>query len=78
MFVFGRFHDLNSCLDFPRLSLAVHNRTENTCYPSQRAAVIINFNELMQPWAFESKLKGTHAPSTEGQSQCDPGLEREV
>ena len=49
MFVFGRFHDLNSCLDFPRLSLAVHNRTENTCYPSQRAAVIINFKELMQP-----------------------------
>ena len=32
----------------------------------------------MQPWALESKLKGTREPSTEGQSQCDPGLEREV
>ena len=32
----------------------------------------------MQPWALESKLKGTREPSTEGQSQCSPGLEREV
>ena len=32
----------------------------------------------MQPWALESKLKGTREPSTEGQSQCDPGLEKEV
>ena len=32
----------------------------------------------MQPWALESKLKGTPEPSTEGQSQCDPGLERMV
>ena len=30
----------------------------------------------MQSWALESKLKGTREPSTEGQSQCDPGLER--
>ena len=35
-----------------------------------------NFKELMQSWALESKLKGTREPSTEGQSQCDPGLER--
>ena len=35
-----------------------------------------NFKELMQSWALESKLKGTREPSTEGQSQCDPGVER--
>ena len=35
-----------------------------------------NLKELMQPWALDTKLKGTREPSTEGQSQCDPGLER--
>ena len=32
----------------------------------------------MQPWALELKLKGSREPSAEGQSQCDPGLERMV
>ena len=32
----------------------------------------------MQPGALDSKLQGTREPSTEGQSQCDPGLERKV
>ena len=32
----------------------------------------------MQPGAWDSKLQGTREPSTEGQSQCDPGLERKV
>ena len=35
-----------------------------------------NFKKLMQPGALDSKLQGTREPSTEGQSQCDPGLER--
>ena len=37
-----------------------------------------NFKKLMQCGALDSKLRGTCEPSTEGQSQCDPGLEREV
>ena len=37
-----------------------------------------NFKKLMQPGALDSKLQGTREPSTEGQSQCDPGLERKV
>ena len=45
---------------------------------STREPSMENLKELMQPWALESKLKGTREPSTEGQSQCDPGLERKV
>ena len=37
-----------------------------------------NLKKLMQPRALDSKLQGTREPSTEGQSQCDPGLERKV
>ena len=36
------------------------------------------FQEVDDPGALDSKLQGTREPSTEGQSQCDPGLEREV
>ena len=47
-------------------------------WESTREPSMGNFMELMQPGALYSKLQGTREPSTEGQSQCDPGLEREV
>ena len=50
----------------------------NTDWGGTREPSMENLKELMQPWALESKLKGTREPSTEGQSQCDPGLERKV
>ena len=45
---------------------------------STREPSMGNFKELMQPGALDSKLQGTREPSTEGQSQCDPGLQRKV
>ena len=45
---------------------------------STREPSMGNFKKLMQPGALDSKVQGTREPSTEGQSQCDPGLEREV
>ena len=44
---------------------------------STREPSIENFQNSMQPWSLDSELRGTREPSNGGQSQCDPGLERE-